>query len=736
MNSAASPQDGDKTAARWSLQLLGAFRLGGLDGEPVPLPGKRERVLLAYLANAPNHRASRRKLATLLWGDGDDLTLLDNLRVCLWGLRKALNDTEHQVLISQDESISLDPRLFEVDAWTFRRLAGQSDRVALETAASLYAGEFLEGLTIESEDFQSWARDEGGRFRDLAIDVLDRLMARLIEAGETERAIDTGQRIVRLDPLHEGAVRRLMRLYADSNRRAAAFQLYRSLAETLKTQLNADPEAETRRLLDEISRGNFRPNATEQPAAQSRPPDPASPALPEIPAAPTPSNLAPALDTASPRQKRPPLVRAGIAALVVIAAAAFAAIYLPTRTTPEPVKFALALPEKPSIAVLPFENLSRDTAQDDLAEALTNDITTALSIASEMFVIDRSSMLAFRDNKARVTEVASQLGVRYVLEGSVQRSSDMVRVSMQLVDGVSGRQIWAERYDREAKDTLALQDEIAQAVLTALQVQLTEGEQERIALVHGTKNLEAWIIAGQGLKLLRRLTPEDNSRARDIYLRAIALDPNYAGAVDGLAWTYMLDVRFGWTKNPAADLAKASELGEKALALDPTRSRVYSLLGILNDHAQAVSYGEKAVALDPNASEIAALLALTLTYTDDVVRSPELMARAMRLSPYYPDWYRSALGRSYRLLGRYKEAEAVLKAPPTAGAFTVPQLVELAATLVEENRDGEARAIGKEILTIAPDFSVRAWTANPPHQNAMVTQREHDILLRAGLPEG
>lgn len=314
-----------------------------------------------------------------------------------------------------------------------------------------------------------------------------------------------------------------------------------------------------------------------------------------------------------------------------------------------------------------------------------------------------------------------------------------MRVSLALVEGASGQQLWAERYDREVGETFALQDEITLAVLTALQVQLTEGEQERVAAVHGTRNLDAWITAGQGLKAIRRLTPEDNMRARELYRRATALDPNYPGAVDGLAWSYLLAVRFGWSEMPAADLATAAELGEKALALDPMRSRAYALLGtvklLMGDNEEAVSDGEKAVALDPNGSEVAALLALTLTYTDDVARSPDLFARAMRLSPYFPDWYRWGLGRSYRLLGRFDEAETVLTAARGAGAPTVPHLVELAAVRIERNKLAEARATAKEILALAPEFSVLAWIANPSHLNPAVTEHERDILRRADLPD-
>ena len=232
---------------RWSLRLLGGFELGVLPGgERVALPGKRERMLLAYLALSLKGGQPRRKLATLLWGDATDETLLDNLRTCVWRLRKALGDTEHRVIASKDEDIVLDAAAFEVDALAFRLLAAQAGRIELEAAANLYSGEFLDGLGIESEEFESWRRVEAAHCQDQAVDVLTRLMTQLDECGEAERAIETGVRILRLERLHEAAVRRLMRLYGASGRRGAAIQLYRTFADALRTELGAQPEPETR----------------------------------------------------------------------------------------------------------------------------------------------------------------------------------------------------------------------------------------------------------------------------------------------------------------------------------------------------------------------------------------------------------------------------------------------------------------------------------------------------------
>jgi DNA-binding SARP family transcriptional activator len=240
---------------RWSLQLFGGFRLSAISGASVTLPGKRERLLLAYLLLSPNCRQPRRKLAALLWGDTTDEAALHNLRTCVWGLRNALSDPERQLLQSEGDEIALEARLFEVDAWTFCRLALQPGREPLQAAASLYAGPFLEGLDIDCEEFEAWRRAEAIRYRDQAIDVLARLMTKLSGDDEAENAIRIGQRILALDPMHEVAVRQMMRLYADIGRRGAAVQLYQSLGRVLRTELNTEPEPETQSLFAELSNG-------------------------------------------------------------------------------------------------------------------------------------------------------------------------------------------------------------------------------------------------------------------------------------------------------------------------------------------------------------------------------------------------------------------------------------------------------------------------------------------------
>ena len=306
-------------------------------------------------------------------------------------------------------------------------------------------------------------------------------------------------------------------------------------------------------------------------------------------------------------------------------------------------------------------------------------------------------------------------------------------------DAIEGRQLWAARYDREVKQVFAMQDEIIQEIVTALQVQMTEGEQERISFQHGTKNLDAWMMAGNGLKLLRRLTRRDNVRARGLYSQATNLDPDYPGAWAGLAWTHFLDARFGWTASPLDSLKRASELAQKAFMLDPTRPRTYALLGNLSllngDHDKGIELLEQGVELNPNGADVVALLALALTYAGDYQRSITLMNRAMRLSPYYPAWYRWSLGRAYRLAGQHGEALAWLKARPGDEPPPLIQRVELVATYSHTGSMIKARAEAAVILKDFPRFSVRLWTRWPPYEDPSEAEREVRALVQAGLPE-
>src|SRR5499433_620507 len=262
----------------------------------------------------------------------------------------------------------------------------------------------------------------------------------------------------------------------------------------------------------------------------------------------------------------------------------------------------LPLPDKPSVAVLPFANVSQDPAQEYFSDGVTEDLITALSKVSGLFVIARNSVFTYKGKAVKVRDVGRDLGVRYVLEGSVQRAADRVRITAQLVDATTGYHLWAERYDREVRDIFALQDEVTQHIVRALAVKVTEAEKGRLGRAP-TGVLEAYDLVLRGNEERKRTTREANAEARRLVVRALDLDPEYAAAYAGLSWTHLQSWQFLWSSDRES-LQRARELAERAVALDNTLADGYRLLGQIylwqKAHDRAIAQAQRAVAVTPN----------------------------------------------------------------------------------------------------------------------------------------
>lgn len=401
----------------------------------------------------------------------------------------------------------------------------------------------------------------------------------------------------------------------------------------------------------------------------------------------------------------------------------------PSAPAERPIQ-AKAAPPRPGVVVLPFQSVDRDTARDPLAEALTEDIAAGLSAVSTMVVVAPSAL---------PSEPATLAGPRHVLEGKVQRVDGQVRIWVRLGDRTEGRQIWAERFTGALSDVLALQDRITLEVVTALQVEITEGEQERIAVSRGTRNLEAWLAAGQGHQLLRRVSRSNTERARELYRRASERDANYAAAWEGLAWTHVLSLLFGWSADRAHDLAEAEALARKASGLDAARGRTHSLLGSIalmrGDGLEAIAAGEQALGASPQDAEATALLAYTLSHCGDLARAATLAETAIGLSPYAPRWYHWTRARIGRLSGRIDEAIAILSEHLDERPESLAPCVELALALQASGRNAEAQAVAKDMLRIDPTFRVSRWAFLWPDQDSARKDRDAALLRQAGLPD-
>jgi len=301
----------------------------------------------------------------------------------------------------------------------------------------------------------------------------------------------------------------------------------------------------------------------------------------------------------------------------------------------------LELPDKPSIAVLPFINMSGDPEQEYFSDGLTEDLITDLSKYSGMFVISRNSVFIYKGQVVKSEQVRNELGVRYMLEGSVRKAGNRVRITAQLIDTNTGGHLWAERYDRELKDIFTLQDEITQQIVSALGVKFVEIEQKR-ALRKDTADLNAFDCNLQGWWYFHRFTREDNEQARRMFEKAIELAPKFADAYAGLGFTYYEQWSRLWSQEPQT-LERAFELAKKAISLNDSLSTAYTLLSHVylwrKQHAQAIAEQERAIALNPNNADNYADLADVLVWAGRPEEALGLVEKAMRLNPHYPARY-------------------------------------------------------------------------------------------------
>jgi len=386
--------------------------------------------------------------------------------------------------------------------------------------------------------------------------------------------------------------------------------------------------------------------------------------------------------------------RAIAAAVLLILTGAAAAVWnfylhpAPTPTevasktpSPESPDKPAPLPDKPSIAVLPFTNISGDPKEDYLSDGITENIIMALSKTPQMLVIARNSVFTYKGKPVMVQQVSDELGVRYVLEGSVQKSGDKLRITAQLIDATTGNHLWSERYDQDLNDLFDLQDDITKNVITALQVKLTEGETARL-LGKGTKSLEAYLKVMNGLPHYFLYNKNDNETARRFFEEAIKLDPNYANAYVLLAWTYYEEAKYILGETPGILYLKAIELAEKAISIDEQNASAHLVLANVYvkrfQFEEAMAAARKGLSLNPADSWINALYGSALNNMGKYKQAISFLKKAIRTDPKPPSWYLEELGRSYNETGRFKEsisiAKKAIRLAPTLPTRSVSQM--------------------------------------------------------------
>ena len=396
----------------------------------------------------------------------------------------------------------------------------------------------------------------------------------------------------------------------------------------------------------------------------------------------------------------------------------------------------LELPEEPSIAVLPFTNMSGDPEQEFFSDGITEDIITALSRIPRLFVVARNSTFAYKGKGVDVRQVGQDQGVRFVLEGSVRKSGDQVRITAQLIDASTGKHRWAERYDRELNDIFAIQDEIAKNVTVAVQVELTSGEQARL-WAGGTDNLEAWESVVRGDELMSRHGRGDNEEARRLAEHALSLDRDYANAWILAGFTHYEDALWGWSASREKSISTALEAASRAIELQELNPDSYALLAWLKcelyEFDEAVELARKAVSLSPNYAPNAAMLAGVLGRAGEYQEADQQIRRAIRLSPIFPAWYLHILGINCFALGNNEEAvsayRACVKNTDPDSSFALSVRVWLAICLANAGYDAEAKTAVEEVFRHDPNFQIDTW-AQFPRKDQTVRDRAIKIWTK------
>ena len=401
-------------------------------------------------------------------------------------------------------------------------------------------------------------------------------------------------------------------------------------------------------------------------------------------------------------------------------------------------KMAFPLPDVPSIAVLAFANMSDDPKQEYLADGLAEEIINGLSKCPHIVVIARNSSFTYKGKPVKVQQVAEELGVGHVLEGSLRKTGDRVRIAVQLIDALTGQHLFSQRYDRELKDILVMQDEITMRILDAVQVRLTAGEDARLR-AKGTKNLEAYLTLMQARQYMLLYNRENLALARQLTEQAITLDPHYAVAYATLCKVQMNEATIGVYKNHREALEHAAKFGEKAITLDESNALAHAMLSQayawLREYDRAIAEAEKAVSFDPNSAYACHALGSVLAWAGRSQEAIPFFKKSLRLSPIPIDpMTLTNMATAYRQIGQYEEAVASYKkALELYGADHLVAHLALSGMYVLTGREREARAEAAEVLRIDPTFSVESWARRLPFKDQKATDAYVSAVRKAGF---
>jgi TolB-like protein len=659
------------------LRLLNSFSITASTGEPVVVRGSRAQCILAYLALQPRYTCTRQTLMGLLWGDRGQAQAQASLRMSLSEIRTGFSHAAPGVLVADRDEVRLKPNLVTVDCLDMLRLA--TELSALPGDAFRWSGDLLTNLDGVSPPFDEWLFFARTKIRGQFCAILESKMREALSQPELSLAANLAECILGVDPTSEVAHRALITHHANMGNIGTALRQYKILRQTLSRLLDATPSRETEELIRSVRAGRYRRDEVETSTLAS-----------------APSSVERSLTQQRDKADRAPL----------------------------------ALPDKPSIAVLPFTNLSNDSEHELFADGLTEDLIIDLSQAPGLFVIARSSSFAYKGKSVDVRTAARDLGVRYILEGSARRAAGRMRISGQLIDATAGGHPWAERFDRSLDDIFSVLDELVAKIVEAL-VGRTKAAQTPKR--RRPANLEAYDLCVRGRALISR-SPLAGREARLLFERAIALDPGFAEAHRWLA--VILQTASLWGESTESNRRLALATARKAAELDPYDSGNRWVLGIVLTRERCWTEADAefaaALQLDPNNADAWAFSSELMVLSGRPAEAIADIHKALRLNPHPPGWYYWFLGGALYLDRQYDQAIETLRREET---YRTLSRRTLAASLAQLGRLDEARREAEFFMASNPDFTISQWADSCPFRDEAAGRHFVDGYLKAGLPE-
>ncbi len=713
-------------AQKVEIRLLGGADL--LSGNSQLLRTRKSALIVSYLAFYLGQKVTRERLRGLLWSDRADEQAAASLRRSLVDIRKAFQEEEASDALEVDtQSLSLKASDVFSDVVAFEDLIKKDDEGSLIQAADIYKGNLLAGVDIPDDAFEEWAGVERRRLHTAASHLAERLSHMVTSDHAIQSTMALASRLLTIDRTDEEAHRALIRLYLKQGRSTSAAKQFANCETALKEELGVSPEEQTIQLMQAAPEdmASSQPSKTGSRKETADTPDPK-------PVAPSPS---------SPFRLNS--IAVVLALLVVIAGALF--FWMGQRDkSDEPAsleRMAFPLPDKPSIAVLPLVNLSNDPGQERYVDGLTNDIITDLSRFGDLAVIAAYSTFGYKGQEVGTQTVAEQLGVQYVLKGSVQKEGNKFRLNAQLVNALTGKHLWADRYSVESDDIFGLQDELTKKVALAIAGLDGSVVQDRLSLARQKRNVDLtaydyFLLASEARF---NLTPENITNAGQLCEKAAELDPQFSRAFMCIAFAKYLGWLYGWIEDPDIALKTGFAAAKQAVALDRSEAEAHWILAdyyqITGQIEEAIDSYKTALALNPNHADVMAEWGWNMIFlTGESEEGVKTVKQAMRLNPYHAEWYRHGLGNTQYAARQYEDAIATLK---TIETHVLDSRVAFAASYAQLGQMKEAEEQRTFILELQPDFSIAEWLIrHGVTEEAEVAKHFRDGLEKVGLSDG